>query len=68
MKVVTRKKTVRDVGPRLNQWRGARAAKILDQRQQAQRERLVLGRRRALRVGIWIVGLAMLALGLTMPL
>ncbi len=40
--------------------------KILDQRQQAHRERLVLGRRRALRVGQWIVGLAVLAWGLTM--
>jgi cell division protein FtsQ len=64
--MVARKKTVRDVGPRLNQWRGARATKMLDQRQQAQRERLVLGRRRALRVGQWIVGLAVLAWGLTM--
>jgi len=66
VKMVARKKTVRDVGPRLNQWRGARATKMLDQRQQAQRERLVLGRRRALRVGQWIVGLAVLAWGLTM--
>src|SRR4029077_5676357 len=61
-----RKKTAPVIGPRLNQWRGARASQISDQRQQAHRERLVLGRRRALRVGIWIVGLAMLALGLTM--
>ena len=66
MKVVTRQRTVRDIGPRLNQWRGARATKMLDQREQAQRERLVLGRRRALRVGTWIVGLAVLAWGLTM--
>lgn len=66
MKVVTRKRTVRDIGPRLNQWRGARATKILDQREEAHRERLVLGRRRTLRVGKWIVGLAVLAWVLTM--
>jgi cell division protein FtsQ len=66
VKVIARKKTAPVIGPRLNQWRGARASQISDQRQQAHRERLVLGRRRALRVGIWIVGLAMLALGLTM--
>ena len=66
MKMVARKKTVPAIGPRLNQWRGARATKILDQRQQAHRERLLLGRRRALRVGKWIVGLAVLAWGLTM--
>ena len=66
MKVVARKRTAPAIGPRLNQWRGARATKILDQRQQAHRERLVVGRRRALRVGQWIIGLAVLAWGLTM--
>ena len=66
MKVIARKKTPPVIGPRLNQWRGARASQISDQRQQAHRERLALGRRRALRVGIWIVGLAVLASGLTM--
>jgi cell division protein FtsQ len=66
MKVLVRKRTVPAIGPRLNLWKGARATKILDQRQQAHRERLVLGRRRALRVGKWIVGLAALAWGLTM--
>ena len=66
MKVLVRKRKVPAIGPRLNQWMGARATKILDQRQQAHRERLVLGRRRALRVGQWIVGLAVLAWGLTM--
>ena len=66
MKMVARKRTAPAIGPRLNQWKGARATKMLDQRQQAQRERLVLGRRRALRVGQWIIGLAVLAWGLTM--
>ena len=66
MKVLVRKRTVPAIGPRLNLWKGARATKILDQRQQAHRERLVLGRRRALRVGKWIVGLAALVWGLTM--
>jgi cell division protein FtsQ len=65
MKVLTRKRTAQATGPRLNQWKGARASQIADQRQQAHRERLVLGRRRALRVGKWIVGLAALAWGLT---
>jgi cell division protein FtsQ len=66
MKVLVRKRTVRDVGPRVNQWKGARADQISDQRQQARRERLLSRGRRALRVGQWIVGLAVLAWGLTM--
>ncbi len=66
MKVLVRKRTVRDVGPRVNQWKGARADQIVDQRQQARRERLLSRGRRALRVGQWIVGLAVLAWGLTM--
>jgi cell division protein FtsQ len=56
---------VRAIGPRLNQWKGARASQVLDQRQQARRERLFSRGRRALRVGKWIVGLAVLAWGLT---
>lgn len=66
MKMVARKRTAPAIGPRLNQWKGARATKMLDQRQQAQRDRRVLGRRRALRVGQWIIGLAVLAWGLIM--
>ena len=66
MKVLVRKRTVRDVGPRVNQWKGVRADQISDQRQQARRERLLSRGRRALRVGQWIVGLAVLAWGLTM--
>ena len=54
------------VGPRLNQWKGARASQVSDQRQQARRERLVSRGRRTLCVGQWIVGLAALAWGLTM--
>ncbi|MFI5247750.1 MAG: cell division protein FtsQ/DivIB [Nitrospirales bacterium] len=65
MKVSLQKRGVRVIGPRLNQWKGARASQVLDQRQQARRERLFLRGRRALRVGKWIVGLAVLAWGLT---
>jgi cell division protein FtsQ len=50
----------------LNQWKGARASQISDQHQQAHRERLRSRGRRALRVGLWIVSLAVLAWGLTM--
>ena len=66
MKVLLRKRAVSAVGPRLNQWKGARASQASDQWQRARRERLVSGGRRALRVGQWIVGLAALAWGLTM--
>ena len=66
MKVIMRKRAVPEIGPRLNQWNGARASQVSDQRQQARRERLVSRGRRALRLGQWIVGLAALAWGLTM--
>ncbi|MDE3221279.1 MAG: FtsQ-type POTRA domain-containing protein [Nitrospirota bacterium] len=66
MKVPLRKRTVRAIGPRLNQWKGARASQVSYEQQQARRERLVSRGRRALRVGKWIVGLAVLAWGLTM--
>ena len=66
MKVFLRKRAVPAIGPRLNQWKGARASQVSDQRQQARRERLVSREQRALRVGQWIVGLAALAWGLTM--
>jgi cell division protein FtsQ len=66
MKVFLGKRVVRAIGPRLNQWKGARASQVSDQRQQARRERLVSLGRRMLRVGQWIVGLAALAWGLTM--
>ena len=59
------KRTVPAIGPRLNQWKGARATQISDQRQQVRRERLRTRGRRALRVGQWIVGLAALVWGLT---
>lgn len=59
------KRTVPAIGPRLNQWKGARATQISDQRQQMRRERLRTRGRRALRVGQWIVGLAALVWGLT---
>jgi cell division protein FtsQ len=66
MKVFLRKRAVPEIGPRLNQWKGARASQVSDQWQQARRERLVSRGRRALRVGQWIAGLAALAWGLTM--
>ncbi|MBK5282471.1 MAG: FtsQ-type POTRA domain-containing protein [Nitrospiraceae bacterium] len=66
MKLSMRKRTVHAIGPRLNQWRGARASQLSDQRQQVRREKLLSRGRRTLRVGKWIVGLAALAWGLTM--
>jgi len=66
MKMLVRKRTVSAIGPRLNQWKGARASQISGQRQQARRERLLSRGWRALRVGQWIVCLTALAWGLTM--
>lgn len=66
MKVFLRKRAVPAVGPRLNQWRGARATQVSDQRQRTRRERLVSRGRWVLCVGQWIVGLTALAWGLTM--
>jgi cell division protein FtsQ len=54
------------VGPRVNQWKGVRASQFSAQREQARQERLTSRKRRAWRVGQWIVGLAALAWGLTM--
>ena len=66
MKMLLRKRAASAIGPRLNQWKGARASQVADQRQQARREERVSRGRRALRVGRWIVGLAALAWSLTM--
>jgi cell division protein FtsQ len=66
MKVFLRKRVVPAIGPRVNQWKGARASQIADERQQARRGRFVSRGRRTLRAGQWIVGLAALAWGLTM--
>lgn len=65
MKLSMRKRAVRAIGPRVNQWKGARASQLLDQRQQARRETFFARGRRALHVGTWIVGLTALAWGLT---
>ena len=65
MKVLVRKRAAPPIGPRSNQWKGARASQIADQRQQARREQLLSRRRRAWRVGQWLLGLAALAWGLT---
>ena len=66
MKPLLRKRAVPAVGPRVNQWKGVRASQFSEQREQARQERLTLRKRRAWRVGQWIVGLALLAWGLTM--
>lgn len=65
MKVLLRKKAAPAIGPRVNQWKGARVSQVSDHRQQARRGKLVSLGRRALRIGQWIVGLAVLAWGLT---
>ena len=65
MKILMRKRAAPPIGPRSNQWKGARANQVADQRQQARRETLLSRRRRALLVGRWILGLAALAWGLT---
>jgi cell division protein FtsQ len=65
MKSLFRRRAVREVGPRLNQWKGARASQVSDLRQQARWKRLVSQGRCALRVGRWIVGLAALIWSLT---
>lgn len=64
MKLIVRKRTAPPIGPRLNQWKGARASEISDQRQQAYRQRWLSRGRHALRVGRWIVGLAVLVWGM----
>jgi cell division protein FtsQ len=66
VKPILRKRAVPAVGPRVNQWRGVRASQVSEQREQARQERLISRKRRAWRVGQWIVGLAALAWGLTM--
>ena len=66
MKPLLRKRAVPAVGPRVNQWKGVRASQFSEQREQARQERLTSRKRRAWRVGQWIVGLAALAWGLTM--
>jgi len=66
MKVLLRKRAVPAVGPRLNQWKGARASQGSEQQQQARREKRASRRRRVWRVGQWIVGLALLGWGLAL--
>ena len=68
MKVLMRKRAAPPIGPRSNQWKGARASQIADQRQQARREMLISRRRRAWLVGRWVLGLAALAWGLTIAM
>jgi len=65
MKILMRKRAAPPIGPRSNQWKGARANQVADQRQRARRETLLSRRWRALLVGRWILGLAALAWGLT---
>jgi cell division protein FtsQ len=57
MKVRFRKRSAKAVVPRVNQWKGPRAAQAADQQQQARRSHLAATFRRALRVTGWLVGL-----------
>lgn len=66
MKLTMRRRAAQTVGPRVNQWKGARASQVSSERQQARREKLWARGRRAIRVGTWVVGLMALAWGLTM--
>ena len=66
MKMLLRKRAASAIGPRLNQWKGARAGQVADQRQQVRRERLLSRGRRMLRVGHWIVGFVASVWALTM--
>lgn len=66
MKISMRKRAVHVIGPRSNQWKGARASQVADQRQQVRREILLRRGRRALQFGKWVIGLAALAWGLSM--
>jgi cell division protein FtsQ len=68
MKILMRKRAAPPIGPRSNQWKGARASQIADQRQQARRETLLSRRRCALLVGRWVLGLVALAWGLTVAM
>lgn len=66
MKLSMRMRGARATGPRLNQWKGERASQVLEQRQQARREKFFARARRALRVGCWILGIATVAGGATL--
>jgi cell division protein FtsQ len=66
MKMFLRKRPSPPIGPRVNQWKGLRASQVLDQRQQARRGKLILRWRRTLRMGQWMVGLAVSVWGLVM--
>lgn len=66
MKLSMRMRGARATGPRLNQWKGERASQVLEQRQQARREKFFARARRALRVGCWILGIATVVGGATL--
>lgn len=56
MKIPFRKRSIKVVGYRRNQWRGLRAIQSQNQQQRTRRSRMVKGCRRAVCTGGWIVG------------
>ena len=63
MKLLSRKRPVKAVSHRANQWKGSRAAQAENERQQAQRSRLLTKCRRVLLFAGWGAGLAGLLWG-----
>ena len=65
MKIPFRKRSMKAVGHRVNQWKGPRAMQAAEQRQQARRTQLAVKCRRALRLTGWLLGSAVIvAVGL----
>jgi cell division protein FtsQ len=58
MKIPCRARSTKSAGPRVNQWKGPRAAQAMAQRQQTRRSQMAMKCRRALRVTGWLTGLA----------
>jgi cell division protein FtsQ len=56
MKIPFRKRSMKAVGHRVNQWKGPRAMQAAEQRQQARRTQLAVKCRRALRLTGWLLG------------
>lgn len=63
MKLAFRKRAAKPIGYRTNQWKGARAAQVADQRQRARRSQLFKRCHGLLRVAGWLVGLALVLWG-----
>jgi len=60
MKIPFRKRSTKAVGPRVNQWKGPRAMRAAEQRQQARWAQLAARCRRTLRVTGWFVGVVVI--------